>query len=1027
MAQTDNTNSTKKEIRKYTRGRDNVDLDAWLSNVSSGWNDFKKEAIGREYTINNKKVKITKEDLSKLDQAYDILFSRLNSGDNSLIYNYDKANHGFRDQTGALNGQYNVYLGIAANHFGDKLREMSIYSDPVDPSKIEYGEGAMGKILTKRLLGSTGTVQDFIDRDKYDKSTRTRGNTVRSKDLKDLLSTTVADLRSGVKEFSNWTQEQREKEATNLERLFTVFTNDGQITDDEYLKLAKGTGMSNLRELFATGEQTAPTVVSPDGTVQKSGRTFADFIRWIPTSEYKPYTGTLMAPVSIVDSNTKPYAYELTAPLDQALKNSTAKELQDLLTRVIGVDDYDINQDEYIKKLYPNGRSQFSTPYILNKVLKALQSKQDGLYNFGEASLGDFYIPGTRTDRNTGFVWNNTNNTIREVSIHDIPYWQDIIFNKWYNSGDEDTSGLNQSLVQSYNAKRFKKGGILKAYNGTRMNRNNGRGPGITGKNPWLAISDTLGDPTNTETWDDYYYNDQIDNNIKQALNWKQRPTNLPAPKLSNDDPNASLVRQLNYTDLQNGNYSQAQLDAYLDNTYGPKDIQKFWEYGYRVDDKGHPIKGEDGKDLHGISASQLGIYLNELNQIGSELSWEKKLNDTNYDKWNRKFDQTGLNIYFGGDSDRFKFIGPSTYNRHELLKRMQSTYTKDNPLTIDGSSIYWNGKRWAMSIPDSKPTIPTHIVSKPDPSTIKIKTLPTDIDEGYRDGDDSSNDKNKLFKAVDVVPELIGAGRLFSSLNANNRISKVLRQSLNPVIKDTYELYSPVTGAFSDMQLKNRQGAETLSQSYRPFTSDASLAAARMLEGQKYANDLQYQGYLANDKEIKRTQAEALSRQENNIARRSDIANFNRASINQTNREIAQLEAARINKNWSSLDNFLKGQQQQWLENRAMRKQIEYDIAESKAKTKAELALEPWKEKVLKYLSDPKNTDITKMPGYTEYKKATKNASRDLETDLNQAKLSLYSTPYSSIRYTRNGGTLIPKSQDFISKIIKLNNERNS
>ena len=34
-----------------------------------------------------------------------------------------------------------------------------------------------------------------------------------------------------------------------------------------------------------------------------------------------------MAPVSIVDSNTKPYAYELTAPLDQALKNSTAKEL----------------------------------------------------------------------------------------------------------------------------------------------------------------------------------------------------------------------------------------------------------------------------------------------------------------------------------------------------------------------------------------------------------------------------------------------------------------------------------------------------------------------------------------------------------------------------------------------------------------------------------------------------------------------------------------------------------------------------
>ncbi len=55
-------------------------------------------------------------------------------------------------------------------------------------------------------------------------------------------------------------------------------------------------------------------------------------------------------------------------------------------------------------------------------------------------------------------------------------------------------------------------------------------------------------------------------------------------------------------------------------------------------------------------------------------------------------------------------------------------------------------------------------------------------------------------------------------------------------------------------MQLRNRQGAEILSQSYRPFTSDASLAAAIMLEGQRSANDSQYQGFLAYDKESKRT-----------------------------------------------------------------------------------------------------------------------------------------------------------------------------
>lgn len=52
----------------------------------------------------------------------------------------------------------------------------------------------------------------------------------------------------------------------------------------------------------------------------------------------------------------------------------------------------------------------------------------------------------------------------------------------------------------------------------------------------------------------------------------------------------------------------------------------------------------------------------------------------------------------------------------------------------------------------------------------------------------------------MDWAPDLLGAGRLFASLRANNRIADILRPSLNPVLKDTYERYSPVTGAFSTM-----------------------------------------------------------------------------------------------------------------------------------------------------------------------------------------------------------------------------------
>nr|DAH58267.1 MAG TPA: hypothetical protein [Bacteriophage sp.] len=47
---------------------------------------------------------------------------------------------------------------------------------------------------------------------------------------------------------------------------------------------------------------------------------------------------------------------------------------------------------------------------------------------------------------------------------------------------------------------------------------------------------------------------------------------------------------------------------------------------------------------------------------------------------------------------------------------------------------------------------------------------------------------------------DLLGASRLAGSILANNRIAKTVRNSLRPKLHDTYELYSPITGAFSEM-----------------------------------------------------------------------------------------------------------------------------------------------------------------------------------------------------------------------------------
>lgn len=148
--------------------------------------------------------------------------------------------------------------------------------------------------------------------------------------------------------------------------------------------------------------------------------------------------------------------------------------------------------------------------------------------------------------------------------------------------------------------------------------------------------------------------------------------------------------------------------------------------------------------------------------------------------------------MYFGGDSNEFNFMGPSTYNRHELIQRMQNTYNKDNPLTIGDDSIYYDGRMWQMSMPEVKPTIP-HLEAKvPDPSKIKIAPLPgvktdnSNIEEVDTKTNSGKGGNNFLNKVTDFAPDIIGTGRLFDSLRTNNRVADTIRSSLNPVQEET-------------------------------------------------------------------------------------------------------------------------------------------------------------------------------------------------------------------------------------------------
>ena len=291
------------------------------------------------------------------------------------------------------------------------------------------------------------------------------------------------------------------------------------------------------------------------------------------------------------------------------------------------------------------------------------------------------------------------------------------------------------------------------------------------------------------------------------------------------------------------------------------------------------------------------------------------------------------------------------------------------------------------------------------------------------------------------LAPDLIGAGRLFGSLRTNNKVAETIRKSLTPVLKNTYELYSPVTGAFSVMQLRNSQAADARRQAARPVTSDASLQLARALDANRQATDLERNGFLADDTEIKRTKEEALKRQEDNIARRSEVANFNRASINQTNRELAQLEGARLKQNWQSVDNFLAGLEgrvrQRAEADRERRTNFRLQTAQQDIDDQYYEAIQKVQDAALKWQKDPANASktLSEMPNYFQF-------LRELSRWRNASSLGAHANVYgyrydnnylnksardigSKYGFYRNGGSLRPSTLSMINRILR--NENNT
>lgn len=894
------------------------------------------------------------------------------------------------------------YYGLMANYIYGKQRSQNEYTAPEDKTKIKWnGSSSVGQAITRNIFNSdTWNNKDFQDLNEWDEFGKVKGTDNRYDKLYNAFDYVLGNFDNLFSGYS----EQDKANATKYISEAMNYLKDGKIDPGDYLALNKAAGGLDYRSMFS--DRTVETPALREGTPQAPE---APFISWV-SKKYPVFRGTLATTRNLNDGRV--YDQNTLNNLVNTINKLSDDQLYRIVLSDIANSDgkYNFNNFDFILNTFKDENHNFSNHLGTKIALHALKSR-NLLKPFGQDKPNMYYIPNSdSSSRFTSWVWDADNNTISEMSYHDIPYWREKIRAEWQGLKGTPSSD-NTYLISRYES--FKKGGVIKAQIGASLELD----PKPKGTYWYSGLTDF--DPSGYT----YQYDtsrlvnaDMSDNNFDPWV------SNVAGKGDGRYLPAEGNKRE--YTrGIENTKYYQDFKKALLNSDGAFTDLGLAWAKATDAllpkgskatffDENGEPRKSwsVNNNDIYGRAPQSF----DKLDEYVNQVMFDQILGSRH-----NVFLNTGKRYFYKDQDGKEHWVDPNSIDKYTVSESpTRSSWDKDK-------MVYWNDYELTGLKTPEKPVV------QEDKEDSFINPISQSTESPNQFGDFISQ----------LAPDLIGAGRLFGSLRTNNKVAETVRKSLTPVLKNTYELYSPVTGAFSEMQLRNSQATDVRRQAARPFTSDASLQLAGALEANRRATDLERQGFLVDDAEIKRTKAEALRRQEDNIARRSEVANFNRASINQTNRELAQLEGARLKQNWQSVDNFLaglEGRVRQRVEaDRDRRTNFRLQTAQQDIDNQYQEVLQKAQDAALKWQKDPANASktLSEMPNYFQF-------LRELSRWRNASSLGAHANVYgyrydnnylnksamdigSKYGFYRNGGSLRPSILHMINRILR--NENNT
>ena len=890
---------------------------------------------------------------------------------------FDVSRGGYQNDTDKNKDVY----GWAASYIFNKMGKSKKYTKP-EKATEKWKDTSLSEAFVKGFFGTGGPNADaFVGLDYNNKNEDgTLKTTGRATAVADWIKNNILDENTIFDRYPDMSTEDREAQKSLAKGAYDALTKDS-FSPDDLIALGRAFPGVPWSELFIT----SPKKSGEEGNEGKSpAKTIEDFNEFY-NSTWGRKEGDTKA-ISLA-ANFPSYGKWTYNQILSAVDDLDYQALLNYYGTALDNPDADFGSDPTFARATGQTRpiipGHFLAQAITSRLLREGRLKKDPDNN-DIMYIPDLFDPNT----NSGYYYNTKTNTIHKTHAGDIPYWQDRLFQSYLGKDYQPW----MSRYSQYFTQYKKEGGILKFQGG-------GSPRGVQ-KSSNYDYFGTILDPTLTKIVEG------IDKYGSGYVDWL----------------NGMQDKHYNIWSKAGSNYEN---EGWTDPNSLVKSYQDEYKAGYNNEWKNTP----GGYNTLGISkAAKAGMF--KMDGTRTSGDWENS-------GW--KSD----NI-FSSITDARRLLGREGDFSGEQEAALRHLFARYNLELYQDPTTHYYKLRYVEKSPVSKlknisldVNIPTkeETLDKQDLSTrldmrtlndkdAKTKVVPNSAETG---GSQPQYYNRFLNIMQDLTPDFINAGVLASGILSNNKRSHILDKSLTPVLKDTYEKYSPVIGAFGEMMFRNRLGAGIRSYANRPFTSDAD----RHLAGQFTANDKameqQYQGFLADNNRIIQRNDLKLQAIWDNMARRSAVANDNRASINQTNREKAQLEAARLKLNNESWNNFMKEMSNRIRANNEQLASLRRYTSQQAAATQYEQTLWALNKRYKEAHPDATQSTMLADPEYTDALSALK---KRYQYDLSNIAVGKYlKNPYGTnipddyntilSTYFKHGGVLNTDIVNLTHKIV--------